>query len=174
MGFEVANHTQSHPSMDKLNAGEMKYQIEYIEKKCDSMKIPIPQSFAYPGYKLNNSLLAILEQKGYLFGRGGGDRAYDPLNDHPLLIPSWGMGASNKEEIYNAFKEAKNGKIVVITMHGIPDIEHSWVTIPPGLFNEYLKYLSDNHFKVLAMRDLNKYIDARQAMKKIDFNLIIK
>ncbi len=168
MGFEVANHSQSHPAMSKLTEEQMKFQIKYIERKCDSMKIPLPVSFAYPGYNLNKTLLNILEQKGYRFGRAGGNKAYDPVTDHPLLIPSWAMVGSNRDQIYEAFNNAKDGKIVVITIHGVPDVEHPWVTTPPELFSEYLRYLSENHYKVLALRDLNKYVRYRRAMKRRD------
>ena len=109
--------------------------------------------------------------KGYKFARIGGGKAFDPQIDHPLLVPSWATTAGNKEQIMGAFREARNGKLVVLTIHGVPDIEHPWVTISPGLFAEYLKYLSDNHFKVIAMRDLEKYINVRQAGRLIVPNL---
>ena len=70
-----------------------------------------------------------------------------------------------------AFNEAKNGKIVVLTIHGVPDIEHPWVNTPPELFKEYLQYLSDNHFKVVSLRELNKYINVNEAMKSLAPNI---
>jgi hypothetical protein len=70
-----------------------------------------------------------------------------------------------------SFNEARDGKIVVLTIHGVPDIEHSWVNTPPELFREYLQYLNDHHFKVIALRDLGKYIDVKEAMKKINPDL---
>ena len=48
-------------------------------------------------------------------------------------------------------------------MHGVPDYAHPAVTTPPELFEEYLKYLHDNHYKVIALRDLAKYVDPIQA-----------
>ena len=118
----------------------------------------------------------ILQEKGYLFARAGGSRAYDPLTDHPLLVPSWAMSSGNKQQIMEAFQEARNGKIVVLTIHGVPDVEHAWVNTPPELFKEYLKYLSDNQFKVIALRDLAKYVNVKKAMKSIvpDLNKKLK
>jgi peptidoglycan/xylan/chitin deacetylase (PgdA/CDA1 family) len=167
MGFEVANHTKSHPQLSKLSPEEIDNQIAYIEHKCDSMRIKKPVTFAYPGYDLNMDVIDILKKRGYEFARGGGKRAYDPLTDYPLLIPSWAMVADNKAEIMKAFGEARNGKIVVLTIHGVPDLEHAWVTTPPELFKEYLQYLSDQHFTVLSLRELNNYINAREAIQTL-------
>lgn len=75
-----------------------------------------------------------------------------------------------------AFNEARNGKIVVLTIHNVPDIEHPWVNTPPELFKEYLQYLSDNHFKVIALKDLNKYINVKKVKNLIipDLNKILR
>ncbi len=167
MGFEVANHTRTHPAISHLSREQFIDQLNYIEKKCDSTGIARPLSFAYPGYDLNRAAVDILQEKGYLFARIGGNRVYNPLTDHPLLIPSWAMGANNKEEVLAAFKEARDGKIVVLTIHGVPDTDHQWVTTPPELFNEHIQYLSDNHYKVIALKDLSKYVNVKKAMKKI-------
>ena len=172
MGFEVANHTRTHAAVSKLSREQFLNELNYIEDKCVSLDIAKPFTFAYPGYSLSDSAIHILREKGYQFARAGGGRPYDPQIDHPLLVPSWAMNADNKPEIMEAFTEAKNGKIVVITIHGVPDAEHPWVNTPPALFKEYLQYLSENHFKVIALKDLNKYINVKKAMKSIvpDFN----
>jgi peptidoglycan/xylan/chitin deacetylase (PgdA/CDA1 family) len=171
MGFEVANHTRSHPGVSKLSREQVVSQLKYIEDKCDSLRIKSPSTFAYPGYDLSLPVIDILSERGYQFARAGGSRAYDPLTDHPLLIPSWAMTSGNKQHIMESFNEARDGKIVVLTIHGVPDIEHSWVNTPPELFREYLQYLNDHHFKVIALRDLGKYIDVKEAMKKINPDL---
>jgi len=176
MGFEVANHTRTHPPVSKLSEKQFTDQLEYIETKCDSLGMDQPVTFAYPGYSLSQSVLEILQKKGYYFARAGGSRAYDPLVDHPLLVPGWAMNANNKEQIMEAFKEAQNEKIVVLIIHGVPDMEHPWVNTPPELFKEYLQYLSDNHFNVISFRAMNKYINVKKAMKTIvpDLNKKLK
>ncbi|MBU2906430.1 polysaccharide deacetylase family protein [Arenibacter algicola] len=163
MGFEVANHTRTHANVSKLTQTEFNAELEYIENKCDSLGIAKPQNFAYPGYGLNALALEFLQKKEYTFARAGGSRAYDPLVDHPYLIPSWATDAENKKEIMTSLDQAKNGKIVVLTLHGVPDIEHPWVNTPPALFREYLQYLSDHNYKVISLRQLQAYIDADEA-----------
>jgi peptidoglycan/xylan/chitin deacetylase (PgdA/CDA1 family) len=168
MGFELANHTRNHPNVGKLPKEHFLAELNYIENKFDSLNIQGSSSFAYPGYGISISALETLREEGYLFARAGGSRAYDPLSDHPLLIPSWALNTENKEEIMGAFAEAHKGNIVVLTIHGVPDVEHPWVNTPPELFKEYLQYLADNNFKVISLRELETYIDANQAMKLIE------
>ena len=174
MGFEVANHTKDHLKISTIPKNQLIAQINYIEQKCDSLQIEKPISFAYPGYNLNENVLETLEETGYKFARAGGSRAYNPLIDHPFLIPSWATNATNMEEIMDVFKEAKDGKIVVLTIHGVPDIEHPWVNTSPELFKEYFHYLSENNFKVIALKDLYNYIDVEEARKTIVPNFSLK
>lgn len=176
MGFEVANHTQTHPKITRLSDSLLNEQLSYIEKKCDSYHIVKPSSFAYPGYDLNLPVLTALQMRGYLFARAGGSRVYDPRTDHPLLIPSWAMKADNKQQIMEAFQQARDGKIVVLTIHGVPDMEHPWVNTPPEMFGEYLQYLKDNNYKVVSLRGLTEFIDANEAEKTIipDFSKKLK
>jgi peptidoglycan/xylan/chitin deacetylase (PgdA/CDA1 family) len=158
MGFEIANHTLSHPLLTKLSHDQIDHQIGTIENKFDSMEIGHPVSFAYPASVWNDTVLSVVKERGYHFARIGGDRTYDPSKDPALLIPSWVMTDSTRPHIMNALKEAKDGKIVVLTIHGVPDAEHPWVTTSSELFGEYMQYLADNHYEVIAMRDLEKYI----------------
>tara|TARA_Y100001980_G_C14556900_1_gene352913 strand:- start:106380 stop:107165 length:786 start_codon:yes stop_codon:yes gene_type:complete len=165
MGFEVANHTRSHAKITRLSQTEFNAELEYIERKCDSLGIPTPRNFAYPGYGLNGDILEYLKEKNYQMARAGGSRAYDPLSDHPYLIPSWATNENNKAEIMKALKEARDGKIVVLTLHGVPDIEHPWVNTPPKLFKAYLQYLAEHKYTVISMRELEKYIDFEEALR---------
>lgn len=68
----------------------------------------------------------------------------------------------------NAFTMAKDGKIVVLTIHGVPDIEHPWVNTPPELFREYLEFLRTNSYKVISLRDLAEYVNMDEARKLIN------
>lgn len=158
MGFEIANHTRTHPAVANISKEELLKELVYIENKCDSMEIQKPVSFAYPGYSLSEGVVDVLAEKEYRFARAGGNRAYDPAADHPLLVPSWSMVNDSKPQIMQALDQAKNGKIVVLTIHGVPDIEHPWVTTSPELFEEYVEYLADHQYTVIALRDLKKYV----------------
>ncbi|MBN3520101.1 polysaccharide deacetylase family protein [Algoriphagus lutimaris] len=166
-GFEIGNHTHNHANISKLTQEEFHAQLAYIEHKCDSLGIQKITNFAYPGYGLNTQALVFLQERNYHFARAGGSRAYDPLTDHPFLIPSWATNESNKTEIIQALDQAKNGHIVVLTIHGVPDIEHPWVNTPIELFKEYLDYLKKHDFQVISMGGLEEYVDFEQAMTQL-------
>lgn len=169
MGFEIGNHTQNHTHVNKMDKARFVNELEYIENKCKEYGIKEPLvSFAYPGYDTHPSAVPVLREKGYLFARTGGARVYDPLKDHPYYIPSFSTSGNNSKQIYDAFKQARDGKIVVLTIHGVPDEAHDWVTTPLPLFEQYLKYLHDNHYKVIAMRNLKKYIHVDKALEEIN------
>jgi len=168
MGFEIANHTQKHTHVNKISKAQFIEELNYIESKAREVKVKKPMlSFAYPGYDTHPSAITTLKEKGYQFARVGGGKAYDPLKNHPFLIPSFSTSGNNSKELYDAFALAKNGKIVVLTIHGVPDEAHPWVTTPLNLFEEYLKFLYENHYKVIALRDLNKYINTQHALEAI-------
>ncbi|MAU71973.1 MAG: polysaccharide deacetylase [Pseudozobellia sp.] len=168
MGFEIGNHTHTHANVAKTDPKQFNQELGYIERKCDSLGIPLPDNFAYPGYGLNKKALHLLSDRKYKMARAGGSRAYNPTIDHPYLIPSWAPDSENETEIWKAIKSAEKGKIIVLTFHGVPDIEHPWVSVPVNLFEKYLNYLSENDYTVLSMRDLKEYIDFDNALKTID------
>ncbi|MEZ4703524.1 MAG: polysaccharide deacetylase family protein, partial [Rhodothermales bacterium] len=167
MGFEIGNHTGSHRHVPDMSPAEFANELSYIEDRGISLGIPRPLTFAYPAYKTDPYAMLTLSEKGYLFARIGEDRPYDPEVDHPYLVPSYTLLEDNEALIMAALQEAKDGKVVVLTVHGVPDTAHPWVNTPQPLFEKYLRYLKRNGYQVLSMRDLAQYIDARQAWMMI-------
>ena len=104
---------------------------------------------------------------------------YDPQQDHPYLIPAayvWGSAfsadsisakkiygrgsdkGSTLEDFANSVSRAKDGKIAVVVFHGVPDYyEHASTSRED--FAACMKYLHDEGYTVVAMRDLRKYVD---------------
>lgn len=161
MGFEIGNHTGHHKDMTKLTVEEMKAEVSFIEDKCKAFGIPRPISFAYPGNRVDSAAQAVLKQMGYQFARAGGSRYFDPAKDPLLAIPSFTMG-SNEElgpRTMKALENVKPGQILAFTIHGVPDIAHPKFSTSAEAFEMYLKYMYDHHFKVIAMRDLPKYLN---------------
>ena len=173
-GFEIGNHTRDHLSAAKQNLPRLKEQIEAINAQCATHGIPKPVSFAYPGNTIDPGALEMLAALGFRFARRGGAPeypyeqgegvAYEPGIDHPLLLPSAGDArpAWTLENFKRAVAQATRGKIAIIQMHGAPDVEHPWVNTPSERFEEYMKYLHDEKFTVVALRDLANYVDWRQ------------
>jgi len=78
-----------------------------------------------------------------------------------LMIPTTGASGPNYawKDFLWSINRAKDGKIAVLTFHGVPDVKHSWVNTDRAVFERYMKYLKDNEYTVISMRDLAKYVD---------------
>ena len=173
-GFEIGNHTRDHMAASKANLTRLKEQVDAINVQLAAHGIPATTSFAYPGNTIDPGALPLLEQLGFRFARRGGAPeyayeegngfAYEPGRDHPLLLPSAGDArpAWTLENLKRAVSQATGGRIAILQFHGAPDVEHPWVHTPRERFEEYMKYLHDEGFKAIAMRDLARYVDWRQ------------
>jgi peptidoglycan/xylan/chitin deacetylase (PgdA/CDA1 family) len=160
-GFEVGSHTLTHRHVNKMMKNELASELDSLAGRCRANHIPKPITFAYPGYDTSPQALPVLRTQGYRLARAGGNRPYNPATDDPLLVPSYTTLVTNRSQILEALAQAKNGRIVVLTIHGVPDLAHNWVTTPPALFEEYLRYLHDNHYRVVALRDVARYLPAQ-------------
>ena len=170
-GFEIGNHTRDHLGINADNLSKLPEQLAAINQQCKRFGIPTTTSFAYPGNALDPGAFEILRQHGIRFARRGGAPeypyprgkgfAYEPGLDHPLLVPSAGDArpAWELDDFIAAVKQAKHGRIAVLQFHGVPDRAHPWVHTPRDKFEAYMKYLAINDFRVIAMRDLEQYVD---------------
>ncbi len=170
MGFEIGNHTAKHANAAQQTRDALTADLELIERRCAAHGLPRPVSFAYPGNEIGGIVVEVLRERGYRFARRGGAPefpyeggqgiAFDPRKHEPLSIPSAGDArpAWKLEDFVRAVSQAKDGKIAVLQFHGVPDREHPWVSTEPELFEKYLSYLKDNGYRVMALRDVAKYL----------------
>lgn len=154
MGFEIGNHTWHHRNIDSISNEQLERELSYIEKKCDSLHIPKPSSFAYPAYRTDPAKFPILKAHGLVTARGGGDSPWRVTRGNPLLVPSYTLKKSSQKIFYSALKQARDSVVIVFTIHGVPDIAHPWVDTSPHLFRKYMRYLHRHHFLLLSMRDI--------------------
>ncbi len=159
-GFEIGNHTRKHAGVTKQKPEQLAEDVEFIEQQCLKYGIPKPVSFCYPGYATSEIAVKLLRERGYQFARAGGAQAFDPSKDDPLLMPQAfdGKPDSTLEQFKVAVAQAKDGKIAVMTFHGVPDIKHPWVNTDPAKFEAYMAHLKTEGCTVIAMRDLVKYV----------------
>lgn len=179
MGFEIGNHTKTHPNVANLTKQAFKDELDHIEKRCEQYKIREPLTFAYPGFHNNASAVEVLMSKKYQFARrgvgpefkdsGSGSRGplYDPTTDHPLLIPTTGYAGPKWgiEDLKWAIDGAKDGKIAVLCFHGVPALDHPWVNCDQETFKKYMNFLKEEGCTVISMRDLLKYVDPKKGPK---------
>lgn len=172
-GFEIGNHTTSHPNLLNLSDEDILKELTGFDEAAAKHGIQRATSFSYPGDHFDRRVLAALSKRGYEIARRGRDpefppsdtgengRAYLPSDDHPFLIPSTmtrGKDHLQHEAIVEALAQAKDGKITVLTYHGIPDT-HVHCSVPPERFRQDMQFLKDEGATVIAVRDLKRYVD---------------
>ncbi len=169
-GFEIGNHTRDHLAVTTENLPQLATQLAAINKRCEEHGIPRPTSFAFPGNAFDLQALEILAEQGIRFARRGTEPeypyeagsgiAYEPGLDHPLLIPTAGDARPTwtLADFQRAVERGQGGRVAVLQFHGVPDRAHPWVHTPPELFRQYMKYLADQQYQVIALRDLAKYV----------------
>jgi peptidoglycan/xylan/chitin deacetylase (PgdA/CDA1 family) len=171
-GFEIGNHTRDHLGLSDERADQAEEQLSAIRQRCRDHGIPDPVSFAWPGNAFSPKAFEALRRQGIRFARRGGGPeypyekgagvGYEPLVDHPLLIPS-AADARPAWEFEDFRREVQRnsgaGRIVVLQFHGVPDTAHPWVNTSSDKFELYMNYLAREKYTVIAMRDLEKYVD---------------
>ncbi len=175
MGFEIGNHSWTHPDFSApRNAARMASELYLVERMLEqAAKVRRPTSFAYSGNGFGPEAFERLAALGYKLARrgkqpeaayGAGDQigpAFDPKRHHPLLIPTTGDAYPDwtLEHFQRVVAQAGSGKAAVLQFHGVPDRAHPWVHTPPERFRQYMTYLKEHDFRVLALADLAPYID---------------
>jgi len=154
-GFEIGNHSAGHFSGFQAM---MKMEDELL-----AHSVPKPKTIAWPIHQADVKSFPELAAAGYIFARGGHNRAYRPTVDNPFEIPS--MWCDSPEGFVKMVRQAAGGKIVAICYHGVPDMELPGVSLDPEVFKAQMQYLKDNHYKVIGLRDLAEYIDPVKAAK---------
>ncbi len=173
MGFEIGNHTWTHGNVSTAhNAAHLHGELALVERELKKVGVPQPTAFAYPGDDFGPEALAILKQQNYLVARRGMQPevrygasepgpAFDPARHPSLLIPTTGDAYPDWSLDYfrKLVASAREGKAVVLQFHGVPDRAHPWVSTPPENFRQYMGFLKENGFHVLALGDLQPHID---------------
>ena len=159
-GFEVGNHTKAHKAVSGQKPADIAADLEHIEKRCIENGIPVPTTFSYPGYATSPAATEVLRSRGYILARAGGARVFDPAKDDPLTLPQAfdSKPDSTLAQFKAAIAQARDGKIAVLTFHGVPDIKHPWVNTDPVKFEAYMQALKESGCKVVALRDLARYL----------------
>ena len=173
MGFEIGNHTFNHQSSTAVLPRQYIRSVEVLEQDFKKHGLARSTTFCYPMSRVNPNVHSSLRENGYLLARGGSPfdsrtrRPYDPLRDSPLHVPSFGIseGQFKKQPdlFFSLAEQAKNGKIVSFTFHGVPDEEHPGVGTGQEKFKELMEHLKKNRYNVIALRDVAEYVDVTKA-----------
>jgi peptidoglycan/xylan/chitin deacetylase (PgdA/CDA1 family) len=174
MGFEIGNHSWTHADFGMpRNAARLAGELALIENELKKVGVPKPVSFAYCGNTFGPEAVTVLREAGFRFARRGLQpeqpygkmnvgATYVPARHHRLMIPTTGDAYPDWtfEYFQKVVANARAGRIVVLQFHGVPDIAHPWVHTPPENFERYMRYLHQEKFRVIALRDIEPYLPA--------------
>ena len=165
-GFEIGNHTRDHIGVTSKNLPRLKEQIDAIAIQCEKHGIPKPISFAYPGNRYDIGAFEIFKETGIVLARRGNfpkkpklnniGFQYDQTKDHPFLIPSSGIAIPSWDltDFKAALVQDEAHHIPVLQFHGVPDTPHPWVNTNKDKFIEFMQYLKQQSYKVIALKDV--------------------
>ena len=170
-GFEIGNHTRAHKNVTSQTRTELLEDIKYIDRKCKEQDITKPMTFCYPGYSNSPETADVVRSHGFLFARrgtepefeydreGGRGPAYDPDVHDRMLVPTTGAAGPHFDfdDFRWAVDQAVDGRICVLTLHGVPDLDHPWVHTEQDASENYIDHLRQNDCTVIALRDLARY-----------------
>ncbi|MEE2658178.1 MAG: polysaccharide deacetylase family protein [Candidatus Latescibacterota bacterium] len=172
-GFEIGNHMIEHADVSTRTRVELETSLRGLEDMCAKWGIRPPCTFCYPGYATSRECAEVLRDHGYLFarrgcepvstreqyGHGGRGPAYDLQIDPALLVPTTGAAGPNwgEEDLRWAIDQARDGRVAVLTFHGVPD-SHPHCSTAPGDFERYLQVLVERNCKVIALGELKSYV----------------
>jgi peptidoglycan/xylan/chitin deacetylase (PgdA/CDA1 family) len=173
MGFEIGNHSWTHASFYTPKvAARLEGELTLVDHALGKVGVPRPTSFAHCGNAFCPESVRVLTDRGFKLARRGMQPEvkygalepgplYDPRIQHPLLIPTSGDAYPewNLEHFRRLLARAEPGKIIVLQFHGVPDKAHPWVHTPPERFRDYMTYLKENGFKVIALREVEPYVN---------------
>lgn len=152
-GFETANHTFTHAGLGGIAPEECAREIGRLEARFRDVGLPRSRSFAYPGGPAAGYAPALLAELGFRFGRTVADRGWRPEEDDPFLIPAVAVHGADGSNFRRALSYGEDGAVPVLVYHGVPDRLHPWVDTPPAVFEEEMRFLRRENYRVLAFRD---------------------
>ena len=165
-GFEVGNHTLTHPNMLHVGHLRRRAEVQDLDAALVSHGIPASSTFCYPGYSTSDAVCKVVRDLGFKFARTGyglhGSQEigrpenrksilyYVPDRTDPMSVNSTGIFEDDytvDHFIYD-IEGTPEGAVAVFAAHGF--------AYPPrwNNFKEMVKYVVDNGHETINFRDM--------------------
>ncbi len=177
-GFEIANHSYSHYSVESLSKEKLKHSVQDMEMTMRMNGLPRPVTFGYPSYRATAEAAAHLKDWRYKYCRAGykprepnvqnfdrhlacapWDRKevsyYTPGETDPHMIFVTGVLNGNvrnpcytSELFIKDLEGTPEGAVPVFAGHGMP------LEIRQKAFVEMVEYCVKNDWEPVALKDI--------------------
>jgi peptidoglycan/xylan/chitin deacetylase (PgdA/CDA1 family) len=171
-GFEVGNHTLTHPNMLHVGHTARRREVQELDDALVSHGIPASSTFCYPGYSTSDAVCKVVRDLGFKFARTGhglhGCRSfikfagtllsedrkplvyYVPAVSDPMSVNSTGILEDDYtvDHFIHDIEGTPEGAVAVFTAHGFA-YSPRWKN-----FKEMVKYVVDNGHETINFRDM--------------------
>ena len=166
-GFELGNHTHSHPNLTRLNAERIQNEVVNVNNFFKNQGLKKPVSFCYPGYHASVEISEILKKLNFSHARTGyiyddhpsqhskdierPDTSYHPSStENPLLIKSTGIvnDVYGFEDFKRDVEQAPEDSYCIFTFHGFKDKKRA------DDFTKIISYIKENNLSTFNLKDV--------------------
>ncbi len=165
-GHEIANHSWHHEYKFAGQSDDyIRAEMLGLEEQCDKYGIPKPITFACPMSGATQHVAALMQEMGYLWGRGAfedgavfprGSAYYDPYADSPFGVP--GCVELTTEGVTAAIDHIPAGQIMLLVFHQVVNS-----AMPGPDFETIVRHIYESGGQCITFRDLSRYVDPVKA-----------
>jgi peptidoglycan/xylan/chitin deacetylase (PgdA/CDA1 family) len=164
-GHEIANHSWHHAErFDDKPDDYVREEMHGLEERCAQFGIPKPITFACPMTGATKRVAGLMQEMGYLWGRGGfedgtvfprGSVYYDPYADSPFGVP--GYMDMTTEGTLAAIDRIPQGQVMLLVFHQVTG------GMPGPDFETVVRHIYEVGGQCLTFRELSNYVDPVKA-----------
>jgi peptidoglycan/xylan/chitin deacetylase (PgdA/CDA1 family) len=156
MGFEIGNHTQTHPDCRNLAPDTLRQEIAYINNKCLEYGIPVPVSFAYPGGPVAANAIPLLQEMGFTTARACAEDMTGniPGRSDPYRLEAIPVQEDGGADFFRTVASAPEESDTILVFHGVPDIPHPWVNSSQEYFRRCMDFLAEGNYNVINQQSI--------------------
>ena len=134
-GFEIGNHTWSHPDLRQCSESEIEREITRLN--------------AF----LAENAVGVLQRNRFLCARSVRDSAFRPADDDPMNLPAYSIAGNDPGVFRAAVSRADEENPVILVFHGVPEYAHPWANLDFALFRNYMTFLKEHGYRVCSLKD---------------------
>lgn len=142
-GMDIESHSYSHKHLNSLTSSELNFELAESKKILGSHGYET-EIFVYPFGEYNNMVYEAVSNH-YLCARGITNSIFNVMSGDRYAINAFGISNSTSMETFQShLVGVRNSNISVLYYH----------RICLSVFYEEMKYLKDNNFTVMTMKDV--------------------
>lgn len=151
-GFDIGNHTMSHPPMEKCDRERLLAEFSGVEELLVSLGLPRPVTAAYPGGPTTPQAEVFLRERGYLAARCVEPRALRPGQEDPFALPAYSVTCGKLHLFDEAMAALSPQSPVILVYHGLPSLHYPPCGIEPGDFIKQMEILHKRDVRCISLK----------------------